>query len=222
MRRTAGRKAARDDEASGRDERQQPQQAARTKAGGTADAHRRRQAARARADGAEIAGDPADRRPAARVAVQHPGPRLRRSGRRARACSTCSPAPARSASRRCRAAQPSCCSSMTAPRRARCCAAMSMRWARAARARSIAATPRSSASSARCSRSRWLSSIRLMARVWPSGRCSRRVDGGWLTPGSLAVVEEAADVEIRGAGGLRGDRAARLRRDASIIFLRAR
>ena len=56
------------------------------KAGETADAHRRRTASRAHAGGAEIAGDPADRRPAARVAVQHPGACLRRPGRgRARA-----------------------------------------------------------------------------------------------------------------------------------------
>ena len=48
--------------------------------------------------------------------------RLRRSGQPARACSIFSPAPARSASRRCRAARHLRCSSTTAPKRARCCA----------------------------------------------------------------------------------------------------
>ena len=130
--RIAGRVAGRD---------RSPGSTSNRKPGGRADADRRRQARRAHAARAEIAGDPADLRPAARGAVQHPPAFLRRSGRAARACSTCSPAPARWASRRCRAARPSCCSSTTARRRARCCAAMSMRWARAARARSIAATP---------------------------------------------------------------------------------
>ena len=50
----------------------------------------------------------------------------------ARGCSTCSPAPARSASRRCRAARSSRCSSTTAPKRARCCATMSRRSVSAA------------------------------------------------------------------------------------------
>ena len=76
-------------------------------------------AARARAGRAEIAGDPPDRRPAARGAVQYPGARLRRSGhRRARARPVRRHRRAR-ASRRCRAARPSRCSSTTAPRRAR-------------------------------------------------------------------------------------------------------
>ena len=72
-------------------------------------------------------GYAADRRPAARGAVQHPDACLWRSGDAARACSTCLPAPARSASRRSRAARPTRCSSTTASRRARCCATTSRR-----------------------------------------------------------------------------------------------
>ena len=66
------------------------------------------------------AGHPSDLRSRAGGAVQLP----RRAGgpRRARACSTCSPAPARSASRRCRAAPRRSRSSSPTARPARCCA----------------------------------------------------------------------------------------------------
>ena len=94
----------------------------RRRAARSADAHRRRPPALARACRAEIASDPADRRPAARGACSTSSPMPTAIRSPARACSTCSPAPARSGSRRCRAALALRCSSMTAPRRAPCCA----------------------------------------------------------------------------------------------------
>ena len=63
--------------------------------------------------------DAAHLRPRARGGVQHPRARHRRTSRsKACACSTCLPAPARSASRRCRAAPPTACSSRRTPTRA--------------------------------------------------------------------------------------------------------
>ena len=86
---------------------------------GSVNADRRRPARRAHPGGAEIAGDPAHRRPVARVALQHPGPRPSATPSPGHACSTCSPGPAHSASKRCRAAPGLRCSSTTARRRAR-------------------------------------------------------------------------------------------------------
>ena len=81
-----------------RERREKPARAARK-----ADAHHRRPFSGACAGGAEVAGDPADRRPAARGFVQHPRACLRRSYYPARVCSISSPAPARLASKPCRA-----------------------------------------------------------------------------------------------------------------------
>ena len=83
------------------------------------DPHRRRAGQGAAARRA-AAGHPADLRPRPRGAVQL----ARRAGRprRVRACSTCSPAPARSASRRSRAAPRRSRSSSPTARPARCCA----------------------------------------------------------------------------------------------------
>ena len=145
-------------------------------------ARRGRQIALAPDRRAEVGRASPDRRPAARVAVQYPRrtPMAIRSA--ARACSTCSPAPARSASRRFRAARLTRCSSTTACRRARCCATMSSRSASAASRAFSAAMPRSLGRRIRSSRSRSPSSIRPIARAWPKRRWPPRATAAGLSP----------------------------------------
>ena len=137
----------------------------------------------------------------------------------ARACSTCSPAPARSGWRRCRAGLRSRCSSTTAPRRARCFAPTSMRSARAARPRSSAATR---PSSGRCSPVEPFS-LAFLDPPYGKGLAEQALasarDGGWLAPGALVVVEEAADAAFAAPDGFE-ELERRDYGDTQLIFLR--
>ena len=152
---------------------------------------------------AEVGRASADRRPPARGAVQHPRPRLRRSGhrrararpvrrhRRARHRGDLARRGLRAVRRRRRA------------RRARCCATMSRRSASAASPAFSAATPRSSGRRIRSSRSRSPSSIRPIGKGLAEKALASARDGGWLKPGALVVVEEAADAGFRRRRGSR-------------------
>ena len=51
-------------------------------------------------------------------------------------------------------------------------------------------------------RSRSPFSIRLTGRVSPARRSPRLIEGGWLEPNALCVVEEAAKAEIAAPAGL--------------------
>ena len=166
--------------------------------------------------GAEVAGDPADLGPPARVAVQHPGARLRRSGqRRARA------RPVRR-HRRARARGDLARRGLRAVRRRR------RRGARADARQCRGARPRrrhphlpprrdeARRRRIRSSRSRWCSPIRPMARASPSRR-SPSAPRAMAHRDALVVVEEGRRMQRAGfteLGGVRydGSETAHLRR----------
>ena len=119
----------------------------------------------------------------------------------ARACSTCSPAPARSGSRRCRAARPSRCSSMTARRRARCCGRMSRRWASRRSTRIF----RRDATKLGPAHPIEPFSLVFLDPPYGKGLAEKALtsarDGGWLTPDALIVVEEAVEAAFKAPEG---------------------
>ena len=159
-----------------------------------------------------------DRRPPARIAVQYPDACLRRPGdrrararpvrrhRRARHRSDLARRGLRAVRRRRRR------------RRARCCATTPSRSAWAASPAFSGATPPNWVRRIRSSRSRSRSSIRPTARAWPRRRLLAR-DGGWLTPGALIVVEEAADAGFKAPEGFE-ELERRKYDDTELVFLR--
>ena len=185
---------------------------------GVADARRRRTLARSRARRPQIGRHPADRRPFARIFVQHPHACLRGSGHgRARARPVCRHrrARARGALARCR---------LRAPGRRWCAgprpdARQSRRWGSAARRASSGATPPRWARSIRSRRSPWSFSIHPIGRP---GRARARPAraGKWLTPDALIVVEEAADASFAAPAGFTEIERRRYD-DTELIFLRA-
>ncbi len=73
----------------------------------------------------------------------------------------------------------------------------------------------------RSSRSRSPFSIRPTARAWPRRRLASARDGGWLAPGALVVVEEAADAGFTAPGGFE-ELERRTYDDTELVFLRHR
>ena len=167
----------------------------------------------------QVESDPSDRRPAARVGVQHSHPCLRRSDfRRARARSLRRHRRARHRSGLARRGL------HAIRRRRRGGARADPRKRRRARAwrqcrASSAATPPSSASSIRSSRSRSPSSIRPMAKTSPKRRSPRRATGGWFAPDALIVVEEATKARFVAPEGF-SEIERRGYDDTEFIFLR--
>ena len=189
-------------------------------ANGTVDAHRRRPAARAcarRRRSRRRSGRPPTGC-ASRCSTFSSMPTAIRSW--TRGCSTCSPEPARSASRRCRAARRSCCSSMTARRRARCCAATSRRWAPAA---PPSLSPRRHQAGAGAPLEPF--SLAFLDPPYGKGLAEQALaaarDGGWLAPGRARRGRGGGRRRVQAAGGLRGAGAAQYD-DTEFVFARVR
>ena len=166
-----------------------------------------------------IAGDPADRRPAARGLVQHPRARLRGSGhRRARARPVRRHRRARArgalARRRLCAAGRRCGGGPRPVARQR-----RRRSGSAAPPASSGATPPRSAPRIRSSRSRWRFSIRPIGKGLAERALASARAGGWLTPDALIVVEEAADAGFAPPAGFEEIERRRYD-DTELIFLR--
>ena len=138
---------------------------------------------------------------------------------RARSSSISSPARARSGSRPFRAAPRARCSSTTAPRRARFCAKISRRSGLAASRGCFAATRRSLASRRPAKPSRSPFSIPPYGKLLAPLALNELLRGGWLAPGALVVIEEAADAALDLPVGLAREDARRYG-DTQIIFAR--